>query len=78
MVIKSFESLESQPEASDCKERLEASSLCRCAQRLLPIRLPESVGTFSDTDGWEDSVKLREEAEGWKDLLRAIVGHTDE
>ena len=59
-------------------ERLEASPLCWCAQKLLPLSLPESVGTFFDTDDCKDSVKLREEAEGWNNTLRAIVGPTDE
>ena len=78
LVAKSSKSIESWLEASECTERLEASSLCRCAQRLRPINLPELAGTFFDTDNCQGSVKFRDEAEGWEDSLRAIVGCTVE
>ena len=64
LVTKSSESLESWLKASECKERLEASSLCRWAHKLWPISLPESTGMLFGTYECEDSIKFRDEAEG--------------
>ena len=49
LITESPESLELWLEVSESNERLEASSLCRCAQRLRPINLPEFAGVISES-----------------------------
>ena len=54
---------------SESKERLEASALCRCAQRLWPINQSEFAGELFHTEGGEDAVRFRDEVEDWEDSL---------
>ena len=69
LVTESPESLELRLEVSERNEHLEASSLCRCAQRLRPINQPEFAGEFFDTGYDEDAVWFQDEVEGREDLL---------